>query len=1552
MANRLNFNPFLYAKNIPNLNAEKEKPSFLERAKRVLSFTPKQSCLQEIEYFKEILISDRFIEVGSASSSGKPSPQSKDVFGKPTLNRLIARLKALSKAPRENYNIPEGTFRAEHLEAFEALIQELEQEIQFCNEHKADITQENKPLLVDGKKIKKVNGRYYVQVGSNTKAKTELFLNKLYELNYAKMGFLQSGVDFMKNPPPMLVLLDESLKNLHSELLNYPPNSKKLEQYFNTVTRSLVKPSKLVPGFKPNANDLKLIRDFQKAFKDHFSLLESLKKDERFSPSYYELNLHLNRLKDLITRHINRSLPKTQQGAHILKSAVSGASYSLLSNAVPDQLKKALSYFSGAYQNLFSSKTDLEKPHPFIVFHDALDYFQKDNCFYNEKEKRDFLNELYNETADNFPGIKDKLLQKIQEGQNAPCGDLTPFDSFDLNQLTQIQETLHAYVKELTPELEETISVIDRIYVLTKTPLHTESGHNLKTYIEDILKLLDCNQPGIFKEPVKMATKTLKYFLDQALNLTIKDKDKTALTEIKDQVNTLIDEALSEDSIEGYRRAFSKLLDYYQKHQIYFGFLELPSFKNTEDATNVPDELITSALAKSKDSTFKKKSATILNSDVDRQRLSLGKNITHYLLFETLFYNVLGEKKNAQNEKKYYELVETLKNITSPKQKKDVFLKKLRKLINASSKSSFKKYLTKFLLSKLSYSFINEKMDAFTKKLLSFLRNNLSHLEGSPFEPISPHIIETLDECSSQYQLMLEKWAKTGGNKERSIKKLMKKSTYNVGVKGSYSEKELHKSASNAATKAFVETINTKTPWKNLFKRYYKLVDLSGPHNTAIKKIRAVAKVFFKIVTYIPVATLYYSGLLITTAIDKVISLILIRGITKSLENSHTIENLIDSLQESVYKKNPYVDIVTDFLIDNLEDLYILLHNENLDKERELRGDSIRYDREALVKIPPKTRAKLHQAIQNCFQMLDKNRYQTSDQLKHALRDTNNPSIMRIKTSLEESLDEQIIPEVVESLIDIIALSADELFKKKHLDKQLFRTLEQMNESLTNQPDQKSKNIKKLNQIYYQNEMHLVNLWDKVTEKIISRSVEDKFDQFGDRNYRETENQKVWIQDRLLKNNEDPLDQAGLITEWSNALSDLTLRQHEILRLHPENLEIYKETANSLKLEIESFFAQLSLRFEKIKKSSLSKRSLEQLNKQLKQLATALSNYSDNGISKLYQNSQFLNISKRDLENTNFLNDTATHISDQLEQLSNDQVDLSLKILSNISLFEERISSTLDEVLSNSDTTAFDNQFSELKEFFKSSIEMNFIRSELKKVEFLFGKQRYIESTLAEEFNEFLNAKEAEIDATNSDNSFFKRKLSAAQKKSTTLYNSLKSSLQNLITDPNEASRFIDYLEKVDKTNHLHKLRQNRLELSDHLKAIKEHFHINELSINLIKTALLPLKIRTEALIENVNDRHHILIEEFKKLTGDDETDSLKALLEKIKKSAEELKSIDHIHIPIKALDNVKAATKALVYSRIKPRADAAIDLLKEENFALFAINHFALIPLKESKYG
>ena len=353
-----------------------EAPTRTEKAKRFINFTSKENFADEIQFFKEALLDNDIIEVGSQHSQASAYSDSSTIFG------LIRRLKKFIRSPHQDFNIYPNDFKRLHEGAFLTLIGCLEEDAKKLQEEKKHLEKDGEKFEIykddfETRHIFRKGGRYYITPSEETKKATQLLLNKLFELKFQGVGLLNKipGIsDRSKSePPPLLQILDKDLKNLHLQLVKYPPNDQLIIKFFKNVERALSYPEQLIPGYTVSKEDQEAIAHFKKAFSEHISLPKSLKRDERFSPSYFDLSKEMLTLKNLITKRVKERTSYGTKAAEYLSSAKSSAK---------EAITAPLTYLFGVVAETLSSKASkntissiAEKPHPLTVFHDAIKTF-------------------------------------------------------------------------------------------------------------------------------------------------------------------------------------------------------------------------------------------------------------------------------------------------------------------------------------------------------------------------------------------------------------------------------------------------------------------------------------------------------------------------------------------------------------------------------------------------------------------------------------------------------------------------------------------------------------------------------------------------------------------------------------------------------------------------------------------------------------------------------------------------------------------------------------------------------------------------------------------------------------------------------------------------------------------------------------------------------------------------------------------------------------------------------------------------------------------------
>lgn len=1593
MAHRVDENPSIFTHKLSLPQADASHPanstSYLEKIKRSFNFSSEESFTDEIAFFQKVLLDTDCIEVGSRHSTPSTYTNSSTICG------LISRLHHFIKNPLKDFNISLKEFEKKHKPIFDNLITSLNEDFETLQTHKDYLKQDGDKFFLEPgethsekRYIFRKNGRYYITPSENTKKATQLLLNKLFELKFSGRGLLNNIpylTDSSKSqPPPLLEILDKDLRKLHVELTKYPPNDKLILKHYKNVERTLSHSDQLIPWYTLNQEDKNIIAHFRAIFSEHIKMPSSLKRDERFFPSYFDLNKEMLRLKNFIAKKITeRSSLRVRS-----KNIVSNTTNYLLDSAktsVGDSFKKQLPYLYGLAEFISKqgSKEPIQqtKPHPLHVFCEALEFFSKPSSIYTPEKKLELLEELLKECQVSFKEFESDLIKALSKNlvktdphflslsKDQQKNHAKKYLFHDLKKLKN--EILPVVIKEKTSKLPSQSSLETRLAFLTHsdTDPSSENFSTPTSYLQMILNII--NNPGgeLMKAPVRFMILNFNKFIQKSIDkvlTSVNEADKELLLSLKSTAKTNFEKALSTNSLDEYRSAITSFFQAYNKLQINLDCIELPAvFKKTESNSEDPQEIITETLAKSKTLNPVMEDEEV-NWEVETQKQAkiLSETSTNYLIFNLIYNTLLGFDKNNETDQLFFDICTKLKAVPTKSERQKLFLKELKEIIENSSQNSILKGLAKILVNSLVYNTTYSRVDTFTKSILEIIKDSLNDLESNPYEPVNTNIIQRIDQCTSQYQLMLEKWAVEGGNKELFIEELMRKGDFNKGKSRTYSQDELYSAVSNKLVFSFTDGIDTTELLKSVSDRYYSWYNGESPleksttsnKNKTLNSIKKYTKKFFnseyfKKISYPFFLTGYYLTYSVCIILNKVIRFVTGMLLRQNLKKNNVIENLIETSQEAIYKKNPYVDIITDFLIDNLEDLDIALFEK--DKERrEFNKSGVAANdlKDQQAKMPPKTRKKLKQALLNCFQLLEKNKHLTSDELKKALKLTPQSSLESTKNYLVESLEGLVTPRVIDSLIEVLAISSDVLLKKEHLEKQLAKIITQINQSLTTNKEDESqnKNLEQLNQMYFQNELRLAKLLEKIIKKTISLSVNEEFDRFGDRYYRENENQKIWIQSKLLGSPED--SDLGFISKWHSLLDELEKLKTSEEDLSSESIEKQRDLIQSIKTESESFLAEFSLKLESARESSLSERSTEKLYAQLRVLSKSFQVFENTYLLELYSHTE--NIFKLDKDKTTVdsLKSSYDSLLNQFKKLSNtEDIDESIKILDEIQTLNQTIRITIENLGENELSIGLDPNLEDILSFHESSQWQEKYKSLYSELETSLISKKVFDllipelDTLSRKKKSDLNKDPSKIETLKSYFKSTKKIYSESYEKilkafnespENPIYNDFKTTyLKNIVEAKNQ--------EEVDKA-----LDEAKKFIMSTIKKLP-----TKKKITSIEKLLSPVQGKSKDLLDTIQTLINRYNKKNLELIDKTKEENIFKQLEHLRCAATDMRSIQHIDIPLGVVEFLKQQTISIVYSLVKPKADEALDVLKDENMAKFFANYLVLIPLADASH-
>jgi hypothetical protein len=983
------------------------------------------------------------------------------------------------------------------------------------------------------------------------------------------------------------------------------------------------------------------------------------------------------------------------------------------------------------------------------------------------------------------------------------------------------------------------------------------------------------------------------------------DEGKELFEKIKGDLKQGLDAA---SSVDDYKQAISNFLENYHNQIVTLSGFELPEFLSEEEIQSRNEKVekvdktvenIRAALDSSKannEAGFDWTNEALATEKVKKEKEKLCKNLKDQLTHQLI------SKLTGISSQTFFN-IKTLEASSLDRDKQKVFASELKKEINSSKCNWFLKKTIIFLLP-IFYKIIGK----YTKSLVDHIIDDVNER----VETINKEVLfQRTSNCLSKYNSLLKSWAETkeGGEKNKVIGSLMKEKGFlEFGKEESYSQDQLYKKVSDKFVANYIDLYKDSENDLTIASKIYSFVKqpILKNRTTFPRKVINIIGVSLKYLLIGFPATLINSPLI---CFEKLSNALFKSLLKRFLANNKVIDSIVESSKENVFESNPYVYPITSFFADQLESI-----SKSLSKPTEAASSDLMVDDKNI--ISDKTHSQLKTLFELLFEVLSKNKFNTQEQLQRNLKDSS------LSKQSQQLIDANLIPVILDSIINTSIMASDKLFKKDQLQKPLSLLLEELNEIILtpNANDQERVNLQQLKNQNAQEKLK------KYSKKVLTQIIDQAIDSvFQGQSETDEKKAKKFIQDFKKAFTAD----GGIIEKGRDLLDEIKNPEHPIVK---KRLSDFRERINQLTIKLEH------------QQDSIRKRD-SRISKEVKLKLEKAATLFEKLITDKEENSGLIEI--------------------QATQMNIFTISQDLPHFTHLQRSLETMIQYMEEINSN--------QSDELVEKFTSSTKyLNAFFSQFDSNELRLVKEEPLYQELKDLMKQNLSSRK-ELAATITNKSV-KRLNLLNNLLATDVFQRVKGERKSEIEDKSLGGFFNFKRESAaDLAKQLRKIASN-LES----KADKE---VVESCLNAVLSAKSIEKLDNAA--QNFNDRISLLVQEETKILTkysrevakiDDElltccqkiTTKFRSDLNDEKPSYEEKliefnmnllmladelsdenlpEDLKVIHTKLEHPKALKSSIHNLLYHQIYPKAEGLLNLIRDGNFAQFLVNHTVLMP-------
>ena len=966
-----------------------------------------------------------------------------------------------------------------------------------------------------------------------------------------------------------------------------------------------------------------------------------LRRDSRFKASYQDLLKQTTGVGEILLKHISK-----QQG--------------LLTTLIKNSFDKVSNYASVQIPFLKKQYPQGEKEPdtPFDILRAAINHYL---FIIKTGSKSSTINQLVRSLLSDCEakceGFTQAFFLKLAD-EKLPEDQLIKRAMENKDTFNQAFEA--ALVECFEVEGAETTTaedILDNIRTLKANQIQKDqkaqaSQHGfLQKYINDVLSLLQT-----FKEMVPAATLTMmgntlltileSTYVKQAIDSQKLDEKEKIESLFKDLIDQL-KQAIIEGKTEGYFRVFKLFKKKYTEVQIILDAVALPStFDYKQPSVENPHISLTQIRKELEIASQKPEQQQDWTLNLENKSKQFISNIIDFATYNAVL-GFIGSKEEASSKTEFCKIIQASTIHTSEEGRKKAFLIELRRLIAKSDAGFAMKKALKITLPYI-YKIISFYVSQGAKEGLNYLNTVVEDLENED-GTTRLAIFSQFSHATSMYAKMLSDWSEKKGDKQVVVEQMLREPLYNNGV----SQKELYDAVAKKAVYKFVKG-------SRITDRYQGCVSwikdwVNAPTFEETSAMHALLNlVLYGVKALIGVIT----AALITMAHgigyvgEKFINSLVKKAIVSAITRKNQIDNLVMLSRESIYDSNPYVNTITEFLVEQLETL-----SKTLDGvvEKDPQAPKIQ------IQISPVVRERLSAAVKNYLYALKLDSFDTSEEAKQYLTERGYSQI------LSDKISDSLLPSVTDSVINVYEIGSKSLLRKQSLNESLCHLLDQLNVSLTTHTGEKTQAEKeRARRKHSETEIKLDRHIDLILKQLVSISVENTIDNHGNKLIRESEEFRLWIQKSVLGNETESglsqrISQTFQLYEIENSLEDK--ERNDALN-----------AITALKEELNTFCEELDQRLLKFEDDS-NDRAIKDFHSQLLPLKEALKQtITEGSFLSTLRNLQTLDASKKDLPHLEYLKNRFSQMRGFLsEEIQPDGNDYTKGISGNLKIIHRKL---------------------------------------------------------------------------------------------------------------------------------------------------------------------------------------------------------------------------------------------------------------------------------------
>ncbi|MCH9631272.1 MAG: hypothetical protein S4CHLAM37_12940 [Chlamydiia bacterium] len=1141
----------------------------------------KEPIADIIEIIKQLADSEKVFESGD---------QEEDLphdWEQATLNDYIKLIEELpGKRSRELFNTA-NLKTTEHYESFKGLVDAL----------KAEIKAHEQILEIDENAELKLTGQ--------TRAAAQTLIGTLNTLKTANAGLLTTTRHSAKAHSELYTLA-ENLSALQENLMIKDDQTiiGAAKDLTDTYNRILKRQTEVLQGKTLSARETLKISKLLIALQAFKELPEALRSDDRFNPSYESIIADLGKTAEIFAPYISK-----QEGA--------------LTKSMNLVVTKARSYAEDNVPFLRKTKEAPQKDAttPFHVLEAAIDSYLFKMQGRASVDK--LLDELLNDCESVREGFKEAFLDEIamtKPGRRKSAAldheyaKTHALDSKEvlkeafteaLENTQDVESEDDLPAEDILANLKEKSTLVNRKAAEAKAASEqNKDGNILVKYANDAFSYITAFKASIPAAALSVFGKTFLGFLEnKVLENTIQsqsDAERKVLREIFDKTKVELLKAMESTKVEDYLKAFGTFKEYYSKQQFVLDALVIPPLFDTEvEEVESPHEALKTLRKDFQRTTQKETEHTDWEVKLQAKSKEFVDNIRDYTVFNAVYGSMFSKKGEDINEifAKISEEISIHKNETT---RRRAFIREVRKAISKSDAGFVKKFIMRRAL-----PIIHSVMSFYVKQganeglqYIDELIENLNEKDSNA----KIKVVRNFSHGSSMYAKMLSDWATVDkGDKQEVIEGKLKEAKYNDG----YTQKRLYDNFASKAVDRFItgaNIANFATLSFSAIKSWIIRPTLT-PSNTINRGLNIVSSGVKSVIggTAVVASSVFYA---IGIVGEKILNAAVRNVIKQFIYRNKAVDQAVMTTRNSIYENNPYVQTITKFIVSQLDTL-----SKTLDGVIESESSTSAMEQ---VAVSPPVKEQLTCAIKNYFKALQLDSFSIDDEAQEYI--SNRGTAAQIMSKFDSAL----LPSVIDSIVNVCVLGSRTLLEKNSLNENLYNLFDQLNQSLVHHEKKKTDaEAAKEHREYAEQHAKLNRHMDKIMKQLIEIAVNDTIDNFGNKQVREAEELKGWIENSL----KGPVDDSPgeLIAEIVKELEDFTPSATDSLAQVNEDLE----RITKLKEKASEFLGEMQARILTFEDNS-NDRTIREFHKQLNPIVKSLQEALDNKHLLLVFNSQRL----------------------------------------------------------------------------------------------------------------------------------------------------------------------------------------------------------------------------------------------------------------------------------------------------------------------------------------